>query len=200
MVVAVIVWRADYRDWLCRYRWVNFTNYPRMRYAKGFAPNYYHQWKEEYSSSALESQPDNAHCKWWWSNVKLLLVQTAALGPSEFLRSPEHQPDFRGCRHITVNDGVIEKVKYIKHDDIGNYQPGTFDPHIFEFDRSRVTTWWATDRLNGLSICTPGKLPAFVVMLSYFVFALKGLLFSWSNIHGKRCSRSFEVRQCNVAF
>ncbi len=88
----------------------------------------------------LNSQKDNAHCKWWWSNVKPLVVQTAALGPSEFLRSAEHQPDFRGCRHITVNDGVIEKIKYVGHEDIKNYQPGTFDSHIFEFDRSRITT------------------------------------------------------------
>lgn len=83
--------------------------------------------------STLESQQDNAHCKWWWSNVKPLLVQTAALGPSDYLRSPEHQPDFRGCRHITVNDGVIEKIKHVKHEDMENYQPGNFfDPHILE--------------------------------------------------------------------
>src|SRR5690606_34513413 len=88
----------------------------------------------------LASQQDNAHCKWWWSNVKPLLVQTAALGPSEFLRSPEHQPDFRGCRYVKVNDGVIEKIKYVKHDDIKNYQPDAFDPRIFEIDRSRIVT------------------------------------------------------------
>lgn len=80
----------------------------------------------------LNSQQDNARSKWWWSNVRPLLLQTAALGPSEFLRSAEHQPDFRGCRHITVNDGVIEKIRYVKH------QPDPFDPRIFEFDPTRI--------------------------------------------------------------
>ena len=55
--------------------------------------------------------------------MRPLLVQTAALGPSEFLRAPEHQPDFRGCRYISVAADVIEKVQYIKHEQIKSYQP-----------------------------------------------------------------------------
>lgn len=64
----------------------------------------------------LNSQKDIPTCKWWWQNVRPLLIQTAALGPSEFLRAPERQPDFRGCRLITVSADTIEKIHYLQHD------------------------------------------------------------------------------------
>lgn len=64
----------------------------------------------------LNAQKDNATCKWWWQNLRPLLIQTAALGPSEFLRAPERQPDFRVCRLITVAADTIEKIQYVTHD------------------------------------------------------------------------------------
>jgi hypothetical protein len=72
----------------------------------------------------LNAQPDTAHCQWWWQNVRPLFIQTAALGPSEFLRAPEHQPDFRGCRLITVIADTIQKIQYLNHDALKAGVPG----------------------------------------------------------------------------
>lgn len=66
----------------------------------------------------LSAQKNTAQAKQWWLNLRPLLVQTAALGPSEWLRSPERHPDFRGCRLIEVQSDVILKISYITHDRI----------------------------------------------------------------------------------
>jgi hypothetical protein len=67
----------------------------------------------------LDSQVNNAQCRSWWQNARPLLVQTAALGPSKYMRVPEEsQPDFRGCRLITVASDTIEKIHYVTRDEI----------------------------------------------------------------------------------
>ncbi|MBC6491537.1 metallophosphoesterase [Flavihumibacter stibioxidans] len=80
----------------------------------------------------LHAQPNIAHAKQWWLNLRPLLVQTAALGPSEWLRSPERQPDFRGCRMMAVDGGAITKIHYVTHDaiqkELSNTHP-TGDDH-----------------------------------------------------------------------
>jgi hypothetical protein len=66
----------------------------------------------------LHAQPNIAHAKHWWLNVRPLLVQTSALGPSEWLRAPERQPDFRGCRLIAVQSDTITKITYVTNEAI----------------------------------------------------------------------------------
>lgn len=61
----------------------------------------------------LNSQPNLDRKKWWWSLVRPLLIQTAALGPSENLRDRIRQPDFRGCRLIKVESGTISSIGYV---------------------------------------------------------------------------------------
>ena len=83
----------------------------------------------------LNAQPTVAHAKQWWLNLRPLLVQTSALGPSEWLRAPEHQPDFRGCRLITVQDGTITNIGYVTNEAIKKEISGTHG----RFDHIDVT-------------------------------------------------------------
>ena len=66
----------------------------------------------------LNEQQTLARSQQWWLNLRPLLVQTAALGPSEWLRSPEKQPDFRGCRLIAVQNNIISQVRYVTNEGI----------------------------------------------------------------------------------
>lgn len=83
----------------------------------------------------LNSQNDHAKRQWWWNSVRPLLIQTAALGPSEYLRAAEHQPDFRGCRLVSVSQGVIENIRYVGHQAIQDYQPDPAGPFNDQVER-----------------------------------------------------------------
>lgn len=61
----------------------------------------------------LNSQAGTVACKAWWQNAKPLLIQTASLGQCEYLRGEHPQPDFRGCRHISVTADTIDRISYI---------------------------------------------------------------------------------------
>lgn len=64
-------------------------------------------------ANTLNAQSGTVACKAWWQNAKPLLIQTASLGQSEFQRGQLPQPDFRGCRWISVTADTIDRVSYI---------------------------------------------------------------------------------------
>lgn len=76
----------------------------------------------------LNAQQNVPQAKQWWMNLRPLLIQTSALGPSEWLRAPEHQPDFRGCRLIAVESGTITKINYVTNELIKKGIQGTHGP------------------------------------------------------------------------
>ncbi len=80
----------------------------------------------------LNGEQNRERKKWWWLNVRPLVIQTAALGPSEFLRAPERQPDFRGGRHISVEADIISKIQYVTLEKMNAYiaEADVFDPVI----------------------------------------------------------------------
>ena len=45
--------------------------------------------------------------------MKPLLIQTASLGQGEWGRGDLPQPDFKGCRFVSVGGDVIQKIIYV---------------------------------------------------------------------------------------
>jgi hypothetical protein len=74
--------------------------------------------KTKPNSPTLNSQKDGVGKNLWWMGLRPFLLQTAAVGPSEWLRAPEKQPDFRGCRVITVKSDKIKSINYITNSNI----------------------------------------------------------------------------------
>lgn len=64
--------------------------------------------------------------KRWWENSRPLLIQTEAIGPMKSQRNKEipQQPVFNGCRHITVADNLIDKIRYDRKESITNRLSG----------------------------------------------------------------------------
>ncbi|MCF2505312.1 metallophosphoesterase [Dyadobacter sp. CY107] len=102
---------------------VEVTNEARVGEVPKKGPSDIWSIKTKPNKSTLNSLQTSLASVLFWEAYKPLLIQTAALGPSEYLRSPEKQPDFRGCRLISVKDDIISNIRYVTNNAINQIFP-----------------------------------------------------------------------------
>ena len=78
--------------------------------------------KTKPNPTALDKQPTVGKSQSWWQDTRPLFIQTEALGPMKSQRGKrletQPQPDFRGCRLITVQENTIHRIHYVKGEEI----------------------------------------------------------------------------------